>query len=162
MAERASSRQNQRQAEEVNNHSSLLSIRVFPFIDAFMIDGDSFQHDGPDEAAVDHPAGLAEDDVGIGVLLVHRVEAGGPGLVLHEGLQGLAAAGQEDRRYLESGANENTNGLIRKYIPIGTDFSELTDEMFARIEWKLNQRPRKSLGYRTPLEYCKQLFNFGF
>ena len=44
----------------------------------------------------------------------------------------------------------------------GTDFSELTDEMLAEIEWKLNHRPRKSLGYRTPLEYCKQLFNFNF
>ena len=36
------------------------------------------------------------------------------------------------------------------------------DEMLAEIEWKLNHRPRKSLGYRTPLEYCKQLFNFDF
>ena len=62
----------------------------------------------------------------------------------------------------ERGANENTNGLIRQYIPKGTDFSELTDEMLAEIEWKLNHRPRKSLGYRTPLEYCKQLFNFNF
>lgn len=52
----------------------------------------------------------------------------------------------------ERGANENTNGLIRQYIPKGTDFSELTDEMLAEIEWKLNHRPRKSLGYRTPLE----------
>ena len=43
-----------------------------------------------------------------------------------------------------------------------TDFSELTDEMLAEIEWKLNHRPRKSLGYRTPLEYCIQLFNFDF
>ncbi len=62
----------------------------------------------------------------------------------------------------ERGANENTNGLIRQYIPKGTDFSELTDEMLAEIEWKLNHRPRKSLGYRTPLEYCKQLFKFDF
>ena len=53
-------------------------------------------------------------------------------------------------------------GEIRQYIPKGTDFSELTDEMLAEIEWKLNHRPRKSLGYRTPLEYCKQLFNFDF
>jgi IS30 family transposase len=52
--------------------------------------------------------------------------------------------------------------VIRQYIPKGTDFSELTDEMLAEIEWKLNHRPRKSLGYRTPLEYCKQLFNFDF
>ena len=42
----------------------------------------------------------------------------------------------------ERGANENTNGLIRQYIPKGTDFSELTDEMLAEIEWKLNHRPR--------------------
>ena len=59
-------------------------------------------------------------------------------------------------------ANENPNGLIRQYIPKGTDFSELTDEMLAEIEWKLNHRPRKSLGYRTPLEYGKQLLNFDF
>ena len=62
----------------------------------------------------------------------------------------------------ERGANENTNGPIRQHIPKGTDFSKLTDEMLAEIEWKLNHRPRKSLGYRTPLEYCKQLFNFDF
>ena len=52
--------------------------------------------------------------------------------------------------------------IYGQYIPKGTDFSELTDEMLAEIEWKLNHRPRKSLGYRTPLEYCKQLFNFDF
>ena len=62
----------------------------------------------------------------------------------------------------ERGANENTNGLIRQHIPKSTDVSELTDEMLAEIEWKLNHRPRKTLGYRTPLEYCKQLFNFDF
>ena len=52
--------------------------------------------------------------------------------------------------------------LMARYIPKGTDFSELTDEMLAEIEWKHNHRPRKSLGYRTPLEYCKQLFIFDF
>ena len=52
--------------------------------------------------------------------------------------------------------------IFGQYSPKGTDFSELTDEMLAQIEWKLNHRPRKSLGYRTPLEYCKQLFNFDF
>lgn len=53
-------------------------------------------------------------------------------------------------------------GLIRQYIPKGTDFSELTDERLAEIEWILNHRPRKSLGYRISLEYCKQLFIFNF
>ncbi len=60
------------------------------------------------------------------------------------------------------GANENTNGLIRQYIPKCTDFSKLTDKMIEEIEWKLNNRPRKSLGYLTPLEYCKKMFNFDF
>ena len=55
---------------------------------------------------------------------------------------------------------KNTNGLIHQYIPKGTDFSELTDDMLAEIEWNLNHMPRKSLGYRTPLEYCKHFFNF--
>jgi Transposase and inactivated derivatives, IS30 family len=50
----------------------------------------------------------------------------------------------------ERGANKNTNGLIHQYIPKGADFSKLTNEMFAEIEWKLNHRPRKSLVYRRP------------
>ena len=62
----------------------------------------------------------------------------------------------------ERGANENTNGLIRQYIPKGTDFSDLTDEFIEEVEWKLNHRPRKSLGYLTPLEYFKKMYNFDF
>lgn len=60
----------------------------------------------------------------------------------------------------ERGANENTNGLIRQYIPKGTDFSELTEEQIREVEWKLNNRPRKSLGYLTPLEYYEKIINF--
>ena len=41
----------------------------------------------------------------------------------------------------ERGANENTNGLIRQYIPKGTDFSEITDEFVSWVENKLNNRP---------------------
>ena len=52
----------------------------------------------------------------------------------------------------ERGANENTNGLIRQYIPKGTDFSEITDEFVSWVENKLNNRPRKRLGYLTPNE----------
>ena len=52
--------------------------------------------------------------------------------------------------------------IVRQYIPKGTDFSNITDEMLSEIEWKLNNRPRKSLGYKTPLEYCKTMFNFDF
>lgn len=59
----------------------------------------------------------------------------------------------------ERGANENTNGLIRQYIPKGTDFSEITDENIRWIENKLNNRPRKRLGYLTPDEKFNQIIN---
>ncbi len=53
----------------------------------------------------------------------------------------------------QRGANENMNGLIRQYLPKGTSFEDLTREKVKRIEWKLNNRPRKRLGFLTPLEY---------
>jgi IS30 family transposase len=52
----------------------------------------------------------------------------------------------------ERGTNENANGLIRWYLPKGTDFRTITTEQIARIEYLLNSRPRKCLGYRTPTE----------
>ena len=52
----------------------------------------------------------------------------------------------------ERGANENANGLIRWYLPKGTDFRKITPEQIARIEYLLNSRPRKCLGYKTPSE----------
>ena len=55
-------------------------------------------------------------------------------------------------RSWERGANENMNGLIRQYIPKGTDFSGITDEFVSWVEDKLNNRPRKRLGYLTPNE----------
>lgn len=60
----------------------------------------------------------------------------------------------------ERGANENTNGLIRQYIPKGTDFSEVTNKQIKRIENILNNRPRKRLGYLTPNEKFKQIINY--
>ncbi|UVV54718.1 IS30 family transposase [Bacteroides thetaiotaomicron] len=56
-------------------------------------------------------------------------------------------------------ANENTNGLIRQYIPKGKDFSEVTNKQIKWIENKLNNRPRKRLGYLTPNEKFKQIIN---
>ena len=56
-------------------------------------------------------------------------------------------------RSWERGANENMNGLIRQYLPKGTSFENLTRAEVKRIEWKLNNRPRKRLGCLTPLEY---------
>ncbi|MEJ0053431.1 MAG: IS30 family transposase [bacterium] len=52
----------------------------------------------------------------------------------------------------ERGSNENTNGLVRRFFPKGTDFSLVSDETVAAVEYVLNTRPRKRLGYRTPLE----------
>jgi IS30 family transposase len=52
----------------------------------------------------------------------------------------------------ERGTNENTNGLIRWYLPKGTDFATISNEVIARIEYALNTRPRKRLGWKTPLE----------
>jgi IS30 family transposase len=50
----------------------------------------------------------------------------------------------------ERGLNENTNGLIRQYIPKGKDIDDLSDEDVAKIIEKINSRPRKCLGFKTP------------
>jgi IS30 family transposase len=52
----------------------------------------------------------------------------------------------------ERGTNENTNGLIRWYFPKGTDFATISDEAIKAVENALNNRPRKRLGWKTPLE----------
>ncbi len=52
----------------------------------------------------------------------------------------------------ERGTNENTNGLIRWYFPKGTDFATIPDETIKTVEDALNNRPRKRLGWKTPLE----------
>ena len=52
----------------------------------------------------------------------------------------------------QRGTNENTNGLLRRYFPKGTDFNQVTEEALALVVKKLNHRPRKCLGYRTPYE----------
>lgn len=52
----------------------------------------------------------------------------------------------------ERGTNENTNGLIRDYFPKKTDFSKIPEEEIKKVEDDLNARPRKRLGYKTPLE----------
>ena len=52
----------------------------------------------------------------------------------------------------ERGLNENTNGLVRQYFPKQSEFSKLTDKQVKKVEERLNNRPRKTLGYKTPNE----------
>jgi len=71
--------------------------------------------------------------------------------------KGLDAQGYFAHPYhsWERGLNENTNGLIRQYLPKGTDFRTLTLEKLRSIMDRLNNRPRKCLGFKTP----NQLFS---
>ena len=59
----------------------------------------------------------------------------------------------------QRGTNENTNGLIREYFPKGEDLDDKPDEMIRQAFDKINKRPRKCLGYRTPYEvyYSREL-----
>jgi len=52
----------------------------------------------------------------------------------------------------QRGLNENTNGLIRQYVPKGADVRGLTSEQIQHIMDRLNHRPRKALGFLTPYE----------
>lgn len=52
----------------------------------------------------------------------------------------------------QRGTNEHVNGLIRWYLPKGTDFSKITDEQIVMIESLINNRPRKCLGFKKPIE----------
>ncbi len=52
----------------------------------------------------------------------------------------------------ERGLNENTNGLVRQYFPKKSDFVPITNAELKRVAELLNNRPRKTLGYRTPNE----------
>src|ERR1700710_110348 len=71
----------------------------------------------------------------------------------------LIAAGLKARIYFahpyaswERGLNENTNGLVRQYFPKKFEFAKITAQDLQQVEDRLNNRPRKTLGYRTPNE----------
>ena len=57
----------------------------------------------------------------------------------------------------QRGTNENTNGLLRQYFPKGSDLSEHDEAMLDLVAAELNDRPRKRLGFRKPVEEIADL-----
>ena len=62
----------------------------------------------------------------------------------------------------QRGLNEQVNGLIRQFLPKSTDLRTVHVKELKRIEEKLNNRPRKKLGYLTPLEVMRNQCNYAF
>ncbi|MBK8473589.1 MAG: IS30 family transposase [Sphingobacteriales bacterium] len=66
----------------------------------------------------------------------------------------------------ERGTNENTNGLVRRFFPKGTDFDTISEEQISEAQQKINNRPRKRLGFLSPIEainlHQSQLNNVAF
>lgn len=58
----------------------------------------------------------------------------------------------------ERGANENTNGLVRQYFLKGSDFTKITDKDINMVQDRINNRPRKRLNYKTPVEFIRQKY----
>lgn len=68
-----------------------------------------------------------------------------------KGLKGVVVYFADSYCSWQKGLVENTNKLIRQYIPKGSDFSSLTPKFIREIRIKLNKRPREKLNYSTPV-----------
>jgi IS30 family transposase len=69
-----------------------------------------------------------------------------------ERLTGASSYFERPYHSWERGSGESANGLLRQYPPEGSSMSGLTQQQCNAIARKLNERPRKRLGFRTPLE----------
>ncbi len=71
----------------------------------------------------------------------------------HGDVTGLVHGSAEGRAVgAMRGSNENTNGLLSQYFPRRTDFSRISQSYLNAIALRLNQRPRKTLGFETPAD----------
>jgi IS30 family transposase len=59
----------------------------------------------------------------------------------------------------QRGSNENTNGLLRQYFPKGTDLSDYSQSYLNKIALRLNQRPRKTLGFMAPADKLAEVLH---
>lgn len=108
-----------------------------------------------------HAVGVLEAfDTMMKGLLVHTITFdNGKEFAGHEKIASmLSASCYFARRYhsWERGLNEHTNGLVRQYLPKSRNLNNVTDEELALVEERLNHRPRKVLGYKTPYEVFYQ------
>jgi len=63
----------------------------------------------------------------------------------------------DPQRPWQRGSNENTNGLLRQYLPKKVDLSCYSQSDLDKIDLRLNQRPREMLGFQTLRINCKQV-----
>ena len=93
------------------------------------------------------------------VMLVHTITAdNGKEFAGHQSLAQLLGTLFFFARpyHWERGLNEHTNGLVRQYFPKSTDLRTIGAQEVRRVQDRLNNRPRKSLGYRTPAEVFRR------
>lgn len=58
----------------------------------------------------------------------------------------------------QKGAVENANKILREFFPKGTDFRQVSQEQLDRVQYQINERPRKKLGFSTPkIEFFRRI-----